>query len=301
VRSSVKGSRRWVVAVLPVASAVWLFLGTTAPAYADFCESQVVHDYTKVLKRLPARPAPPLDEHLPFAPARVFFGGASYGPLQLGPGKRGFSLVFSPWTDGNSASRRVGWQVTSRLTQLDRRGRILAPPQTIEKEVKRVPAGTGLHFGFNVPGKPAIYRVEIVFENGSGKRLGRFGEYFRVLRPSLDVDFFLNGTTYRRGERVQAWLVNRGLTYLSFGLFKAIEYNDGTTWTRPPVDFPGGPVPAIGLGIGPGVKTSCWGTTIPSDAALGTYRLVTDVSQSTSPPFSRSTPVEASAEFTVTE
>lgn len=72
-------------------------------------------------------------EHLSFAPARVFFGRDGYGPLRLGPGKRGFSLVFSPWTDGNSASRRVGWQVTSRLTQLDRRGRILAPPKTIER------------------------------------------------------------------------------------------------------------------------------------------------------------------------
>jgi hypothetical protein len=276
-------------------SSLWL---CAAPAKADFCESQVIRDYAKVLDRLPAIPSPPLDEHLDFAPARVFLNHRTSGPLQIGRAERGFTLVFAPYEEGDSASRRLDWQVTSRLVKLDRRGHRIAAPRTIGKHVKRLRA---VDFDFEISGKPAVYRLEIVFENGRGERLARFGEYFRVLRPSLDLDFFLNGTTFHRGEQVQAWLVNRGVAILSFGLFKTIEYYDGATWTNPPVPFPGGPVPAIGLAIGPGVKTSCWKTTIPTDAAPGVYRFATEVDHSTKAPFSSPNPLDVSAEFTVVE
>jgi hypothetical protein len=284
--------------VVPVASAVWLLFGATASATADFCESQTIRDYTRVLERLPAIPSPPLDEQLNFAPAQVFLGHRASDPLQVGREERGFALTFGPSEEGGSTSRRLDWQVTSRLAKLDRRGRRIGPPRKIERHVQRLRA---VDFGFEVPGKPAIYRLEIVFENERGERLARFGEYFRVLRPSLDVDFFLNGATFHRGEQVRAWLVNRGVAILSFGLFKAIEYDDGTTWSNPPVAFPNGPVPAIGLAIGPGVKTSCWKTTIPTDAALGVYRFATEVEHSTKAPFSGSGPLDFGAEFTVVE
>jgi len=289
---------RQLVALALLTASVWL---SATPAKAAFCEDSLAHDYAKVLKGLPRNPSPPVDEHLDFAPARVFLGRHGFGPLQVGPGERGFTLSFSPYSDGNSASRRVGWRVTSTLRQVDRRNRLLGPPQTIAKNVKRVPAEDGIDFGFEIPGKPAIYRLEIVFEDGSGKRLARFGESFRVLRPSLDVDFYLSGTTFRRGEAVRAWLVNRGVAYLSFGLAKSIEYWDGDSWGPPPVAFPGGIVPLIGLTIGPGVRTSCWGTTIPADAVPGTYRFATTVDHSNGPRFGRGAELDLGAEFTVTE
>lgn len=292
-----KRARRWRPAAVALVSAAWLLIGATASATADFCDSQVIRDYTKVLKRLPAIPPPPLDERLDFAPPQIYLNDHGSGPLQVGPGKQGFELIFGPSEEG-AASRRVGWEVTSRLVKLDRRGHRIGPLRSIEKHVERLRA---VDFGFEVSGKPAIYRLEITFENKRGERLGRFGEYFRVLRPSLDVDFFLNGTTFHRGDQVQAWLVNRGVAVLSFGLFKTIEYNDGTTWVDPPVAFPGGPVPAIGLAIGPGVKTSCWKTTIPVDAALGVYRFATEVGHSTKAPFGDSDPLDLGAEFTVVE
>jgi hypothetical protein len=273
-------------------------LATEAPASADFCESEVINDYAKPLKRLPKLPSPPVDEHLGFGPSRVYLGNSGYGPLQLGPGQRGFHLFFGQAT---SASKRVGWLVTARLTKLDRRARALAPPQVIERSVKRVPGGTGLDFSFEIPGKPAIYKVEIIFENGAGERLARFGEYFRVLRPSLDVEFVLNGSAFHRGDRVTAYLINRGVSFLSFGLEKTIQYYDGTSWVTPPVPFSSGFVPLIGLGIGPGVKTTCWDVTVPAEAPLGTYRFMKTVDHSTRPPFSRRSPLELSAEFTVTE
>lgn len=123
-----------------------------------------------------------------------------------------------------------------------------------------------------------------------------------VLRPSLDVGISLDATSYRRGETLHATLDNRGAAFLGFGLSRRIEYRDGTTWTQPPVEFPGGPVPAIGLLLGPGESASCWSVAIPQDAAPGTYRFVEKLGHSNggvSPP-SRN-PLEVSAEFAVTE
>lgn len=292
---------RQLAALALLTSSVWL---SGTPARADFCQTGKVRDYEKPLKRLPAVPAPPLDDRLDFAPAGTYLGHFNYGPLQVGPGKRGFDLNYSPY-EGSPPSRRLDWQITSRLSMVNRSGARIGPPRTIEKYVKRLrPEGEGnLSFTFEVPGKQALYRLEIVFENKAGRRLARFGENFRVLQPSLDVDLILN-ETYRRGELVRPWLVNRGVGFLFFGLGKAIEYWDGATWTAPPVKFPGvgGPIPAIGLTAGPGETRSCWGTTIPADATPGTYRFRTDVDYSPSAPFRQPvTPLDLSAEFTVTE
>lgn len=108
---SEKRSQRWRPAVVAVASAVWLLFGATASATADFCESQMIRDYTTVLKHLPAIPPPPLDEQLDFAPAQVFLGHPSSGPLQVGRGERRFALTFGPFRRGRlrqSSSRLAG-------------------------------------------------------------------------------------------------------------------------------------------------------------------------------------------------
>lgn len=296
-----KGWRRQFVAA--VAFAVALSCGTASAGMESFCDTGVIHDYTRPLKNLPRiRPAPS-GSPLSFAPSRVFLSHLGNGPLQLGPGQRGFSLSFSSYEEG-SFSPRLDWHMTSRLIEVDRRGKPLEAPETIERDVKRLRSvdagGHATDLAYDVPGRPALYRLEIVFENARGERLGRFGENFRVLRPRLDVGLALNATSFHRGETVQAWLLNRGAAFLFFGLARGIEYNDGTAWTRPPVEFPHGPVPAIGLTLGPGEKASCWKVTIPVDAALGTYRFTERLDYFYSP-FKPRRPFEASAEFTVTE
>src|SRR5689334_1290660 len=178
-----KARTRQLVALALLSSSVWL---SAATAQADFCQTGTVRDYEKPLKRLPAVPAPPFDDRLNFAPAGTYLSRFTYGPLQVGPGKRGFDLSYSPY-EGSPPSRRLDWQVTSRLFTVNRSGARIGRPRTIEKYVKRLrPEGEGnLGFAFEVPGNPALYRLEIVFENKAGRRLGRFGENFRVLNPSL--------------------------------------------------------------------------------------------------------------------
>src|SRR6478672_8475257 len=61
--------RRRLMVLALLTSSVWL---SAAPAKGDFCETSVVRDYARPLKGLAPLRQPPLDEHLDFAPARVF-------------------------------------------------------------------------------------------------------------------------------------------------------------------------------------------------------------------------------------
>jgi hypothetical protein len=252
-----------------------VMLGITASAGArGFCENEVIRDYAKPLERLPQVLALPFEGRLDFAPGRVSLGSLGRGPLQLGSGERGFSLSYSPYeAEATKPTRRLDWHVTSRLVEVDRRGRRIGEPELIEKHVERLwPTRRGLDFTFQVPGKPALYRLELVFENRGGKRLARFGENFRVLRATLDVGLALSATTLRPGETVRARLLNRGAAVLFFGLGRSIEYFDGTNWIGPPPGLRQGPIPAIGLFLPPGGSGSCWQATIPPDAPAGLYR-----------------------------
>jgi hypothetical protein len=289
-----------VLAGIAMLGALALGLLRPPPAAAAFCSSQVIHDYTKVLDRLPPVAAPPERPH--FAPSGVYLGEPGVdGPLQLGAGERGFRLSYLPRTEPPVPTQRLEWRVTSRLVMVDRNGRRLGEPQKFEKRVKRLwPTRNGYDSRdliFEVPGKPALYRMEIVFENERGKRLARYGEYFRVLPRSEDFHLALDRTEARAGETVSATLVNRGGAFLFFGLASQVQYNDGTAWVPAP-QFPRGEIPLIGFRLGPGESKSCWSATVPPESPSGKYRFVVRADRTwswSSPPKS----VEVAAEFDI--
>lgn len=255
-------------------------LATSQAERRGICGTQVLRDYTGFLENLTPLASVPIPERLPFAPERVFFGALGRGALQAGWGIRGFRLSYSP--NQPEPPPELNWNVTSTLTPIDRYGQPLAPMQVIQQHVDRLqpvgPEGAGeVRWSYYVPGQPAIYRLEIVFENELGEPLGAFGEYFRVMKPSVDYRFSLNKKKFRPGQTVRAKLSNYGVAALAFGLGKTVEYHDGTSWTEPPVEFGGGLVPAILLGAGPGTSKACWSVTIPENAPPGRYRLATSI------------------------
>jgi hypothetical protein len=259
-------------AILAVAMA--LIAGAVpTPAAAISCESEIVHDYTKPLKRLPEIRRPPL-ETLPFAPAQVSFGQIGRGPLITGSGKVGFHLSYSSYPD-HHPSPRLNWVVAVSIAEIDGRGRTTKVIRFIEEEVKRLrssddePSGD-LSLAAQIS-KPGLYRAQITFSRPSGERLGRYGGYVRLLRPTLDAGISLNKTSFHPGETLVATLENRGTEALSYGLGYAIEDFDGVSWGRAPIS-PSGPIPAIGLGTGAGEKSTCWSFPIPANAAAGPYR-----------------------------
>jgi hypothetical protein len=260
-------------AILAVAMALAVGAVPT-PAAAISCENEIIHDYAKPLKRLPELRQPPLVGTLPFAPAQVSFGQIGRGPLITGSGKVGFYLSYSSYPDRHP-SPRLNWIVAVSIAEIDGRGRTTKVIRLIEEKVKRLPASEGepsgdLSLAARIS-KPGLYRVQITFSRPSGERFGSYGGYVRLLRPTLDTGISLNKTSFYPGETLVATLENRGTEALSYGLGYAIESFDGMGWGRAPIS-PSGPVPAIGLGTGPGEKSTCWSFQIPANAEARPYR-----------------------------
>lgn len=280
-----------------------LLLAATASRSQGFCQTQVIHDYKAPLTNLPPLPSPPVSERLPFAPERVYFRLLGEGPLQLGEGIRGFRLSFSPY-EASEPSPTLDWHLTSTLTVIDEQGQALVPAQTTEQDVRKIEpedsrGGGQVMTKFDIPAGPALYRLEVAIENEKGESLATFGEYFRVLEPSIDFGLSLNKEKVRPGQTIRATLSNPGVAWLRFGLFRGIEYKKGNSWTRPPVEFPPRAVPAIGLGMGPGESKSCWKTEIPENAVPGRYRFTTRVQVGTHWPVPRGEDRTAKAGFTI--
>lgn len=267
------------------------------PAQADaetLCQRGVVHDYEKSLKRLPSLRSAPSSEHLPFAPRNLFFYRVGHGPLLMGGGEVGYSLYLE--SARHPGGQAAGWLVTAKLAEVDHQGRNVAKSRWRRLRIANSPFSQRL--AFRVSREPALYRLEIVFRNRSGKKLARYGEYFRVLESEIDANLVLPTTVFRPGELVVPRLVNRGTEPLFYGLHYTIESFDGTQWVTAKIT-PTGPVLAIGISSGPGEWASCWQFRIPPDAAPGLYRFVWSGSAGRNGRLNGRNPFTLSAEFEI--
>lgn len=174
---------------------------------------------------------------------------------------------------GATLSPRLDWLVTASLAQIDRQGRVRGVLHTAARHVARL-ASHGeavFHLPFNF--KPGLYRLEIVFQNKGGKRLGRFGDYFRALQRNPDSRLTLNGSSFGAGETVSAQAGEYGFGWMTLDDVYSIESYDGSTWSKAPIS-PTQISLLIGPLLGPGDATTCWDFPIPVDAPPGLYRFV---------------------------
>jgi hypothetical protein len=238
-------------------------------AAAGFCTESTVYDYAAPLAAMP--PVPPLTAGrtaLPFGPSGLALTYRPAGNVVL-PGAE--SVGFALSTNAGRKAARPGWLVSVRLAKVSETGTTQQVLQTRRAQVGKLAPHSPVRLNLGLSGEPGYYRVEIVFRDRSGKRIGRFGEYIRILAGNLDVRLSLDKSVAHPGETIEPRLENYGAADLSFGLGAPIEVQEGGSWVRAP--FGNGPVPMLGLVIGPGQATSCWQRAIPADASPGTYRV----------------------------
>jgi hypothetical protein len=246
---------------------------------SGFCENTFVGNYDQPLKEMPTLREVGLDRQLPFGPRGVYLLPGQEGPIlpRGNIGVVGYALRIPPGSlpDSNPNLPRLNWLVTAKLARIDLRGRLR---KALDFRRRRITGPKG-HKGFYLrkPSSLGFYRVEIVFRNGAGRRLARYGQYLRIVRPSSGARFTVNATSYRPGETVSGCVENLGTTPVEFGDCVgasskfSIQAFDGAAWMRAPIDPPE-PCADVGLVLGPFRVASAGSFTIPTDAPSGLYR-----------------------------
>jgi hypothetical protein len=257
-----KGHRTYV-ALLSSLALILLALPSAAAALGSepaFCESTTLHDYLAPLKRMPKLRELPYRARGEgrFRGVRV---GASGPSLAVSGGSAGYQLQWdaNPKWDVTVTLARVNWlgKVVQQLGQRHLRLGALAPALIEEPH-------------FALPGRPAFYRTTLVIRSHSGRKLAEFGNYYRVIRPTVHTRLALIAPTYRPGTILFARVENPGAAFVLFGQEYAIEKPEGESWV--PILEAQFVIPLYY--VAPGVTSShCIPFSIPTTMPTGRYRL----------------------------
>jgi hypothetical protein len=261
----------------------------TEPQTPPFCTPTVVGDYLEPLARLPKLNAPPASGRVGFGPASLRL--SPLPALVAGEGRIGYQLFL----EGQAPALHPNWVVTTTLARLSWKGRVVKVIKQMRRRVKTLRAGRGAGVGFELKGVTAPYRVTTVFRSKSGKKLGSYGFYFRLVPPIGSVGLRLNAPSVKAGGTIFGRVENFGTLWASYGAQYVIEQLEGGVWKKAPESPEAFTLPIFSAepgksGIGcSAFKTRWWMPT-------GRYRMTKEVLIEAAPR-SRPTPVTVSAEF----
>lgn len=205
--------------------------GALAVAYEEpspFCDGETVRDYLAPLKRMPALHPPPKDERIGFGPKSVEFRHTS--SLVVGKGSIGYTLSLH-W---RAPSAHPRWEITTTLSKVDWQGRVTDMVDRTRRLVLTVRHKHSIESSFDIGGRPAAYRLTVVFQSKSGRKLGGYGFYSRVVPVTKHALLSLNSETYAPETTVFGRLENFGTDPILFGEPYVIERLEGSTWVRAP-------------------------------------------------------------------
>lgn len=240
---------------------------------------------------------PPLRE-VPEEAGKVLGRGAVdiYGGwTRVMPEPIGFGYGFSE--HNYSGTVRLDWTITAELWTADKRGATYREVDSAELFIGRL---DGRHQPYievePLENRRGFYRFDMQIESASGKLVGAFGAYFKVVRPYWNVKLGLARDELQPGQRVFARLENFGSKTASYGESFSVErFDDATMRWIPQPDLIGrrGWLRWGGI-LGPGRTGLCNSFRLPEDVTPGRYRMVKSVGRSL-----RSLSSRLTAEFTV--
>lgn len=235
-----------------------------APA---FCHQRFVRDYEAPLREMPRQHPPPKGE-LPFGPRNFSIHRIGNRSIALQGADFGYRF------GGKNEPARVldlRWHAKATLRAVDSKGRVRRLLGVRQWRVKRVKELDPLQLSFPAE-HPGFFRVDLLFETLSGRRLGSYRDYFRVLRRSTDVGLRLSGTSFHPGEVAFVEIANRGAGWISGRGDLALERDEGGIWASVPLPPTPESVRDIRWLIGPGEAGGCERLSLPADLTAGLYR-----------------------------
>jgi hypothetical protein len=234
------------------------------------CEREVVKDYLAPLSGArPAQEIPP-SGILPFGPQ-----GLRLLRLGNGPTADGRAIGYSLADIALNQQRRLNWVVRTTLIKVNATGR---PVKILDRKADYIATrnfSEGSYGGqrFHVPVRPTNYRVDITFERKSGKKLGSYSEYFRVMKPRYQAVMRLSDGDVAPGQTIQARIENLGTEPIMAELHIAIEWYDGTNWILRDKVYPDGKVIDGRTYVFGGETGPCFAYKVPADLGYGKFRV----------------------------
>lgn len=263
-----------MISVKALGSVTLLFLvaglasaaGVNAKLDSEGCRYPSLVDYGAPLRRMaPIHRPPGPNRQLPHAPRGVTLEVA-VSTVQTGRALLALAV--------NSKSNRagLGWTVDSRLSKVRKSGAVVAVLRSKRQRLNAIqvshPELSSMEFA--VGNRPGFYRMDSTLFDSSGRRLGSYAEYFRVLKPRTKVRESVSPTVAHGGDVLVTSTENFGTTSIGLGNGWAIErYEDGE-WVVDPVTPKG--FAGIGIFIFGGVAYECHHPRLPTDMSPGQYR-----------------------------
>lgn len=247
-----------------------LFVG---PAGADvpepaFCAERVALDYGKAFEQMPPQHPPPHGE-LPFGPRnlaiyRIELGGEAVLP------KNRLGYLFAAKDEGRR-SLRLDWAIASVLWRVGRDGHKLRRLEVVHRRIGKTKDLDELKLVFP-PRDPGFYRIETRFRTLSGRRLGAYSEYVRVVRPKLRTTLVAGPEVVVPGGTAFAQVRNAGTLGAIVPFRVPVERWTGSEW----VEVEPAGVPDIteqdSWWVGLGEAAPCSRFQLAPDAPPGRYR-----------------------------
>lgn len=234
------------------------------PPEPPFCQRHVLHDYLAPLAGLPKLREPPYrrtGRGVHFRGLEISASGAS---LAVGGGSAGFLLDWEenpPDLDLRLTFSKLDWQgrVIRRLGQRHLRPAALAPAITEEPQ-------------FSLGGKRGLYRTTLLVRSRSGRKLAEFGNYYRVVKPTVHTRLVANSRAYTPGGTVFARIENPGAAFVLFGEEFKVEKREGETWVPAPESPDVFTMPLYEVAPG-STSGHCTAFPIPPTTSPGEYRI----------------------------
>lgn len=261
-----------------VAVAVLVLVAALFPAVAgaaqgsDFCKRRLAVDYAAPLAGMPGvRPLP--EGELPFGPRNfsVYPIGHLLGRPHVVLAGTNLGYTFA----GKNYGQRVldlGWRFEATAVVVDRDGKVLRKIGTRGWHVTKIKELNKLQVAF--PARhPGFVRVDVQISTLGGRSLGKYRDYFRVLKPTDDVRLAIEDASVHPGERVVGLMENHGTVSLSVRTsYFEVEHLSGGVWSTVPQPPTPQSIAGYGSFLTPGENGRCYGYTVPADAAPGRYR-----------------------------
>jgi Bacterial Ig-like domain len=289
-RGSVVSRWRFMACLLCAAVAVGA-LGCDSALGDSFCQAEKIREYEPPLQGMRSVPRPPYGSNgLPLGLKRLEILLVGGKQLAANGGEIGFYL-------GGYLQHphRVDWNVMSKLSVVDRRGKPVRVDRVRWQHVATIGDPSKVDLAFAVGPAAKFYRIDIAFFEADGGRVAHYADYFRVMPRRVDTRLALSSTMYKPGEVLRWKLQNLGTTLITFGYEFSLDAWNGAAWAPSEVELP--VWPQIGLGLGPGQSEKCEHFALPMDMRPGKYRVIKRFGTSLGGPFSR----VVGAAFEVTE